>query len=123
VLITVQDTTPLSIGTVTASPSVLWPPNHKMVSVSVAASVADSCGAAPGCRIISVTSNEPVSGLGSGNTTPDWQITGNITVDLRAERSGRGSGRVYTITVQCTDASGNSAIKTVTVTVPRKKLQ
>jgi len=40
-------------------------------------------------------------------------------VDLRAERSGKGSGRVYTITVRCLDASGNIAIKNVTVTVPR----
>jgi hypothetical protein len=38
-------------------------------------------------------------------------------MSLRAERSGTGSGRVYTITVQCTDAAGNSTTKTVTVTV------
>ena len=68
-----------------------------------------------------VSSNEPVNGTGDGDTAPDWVITGNLTVDLRAERSGTGSGRVYTITVRCTDASGNSSTKTVTVTVPHDR--
>jgi len=66
-----------------------------------------------------VTSNEPVDGLGDGDTGPDWQITGDLTVNLRAERSGQGSGRIYTITIECTDFSGNSSTKTVTVSVPR----
>jgi hypothetical protein len=39
---------------------------------------------------------------------------------LRAERDNRGTGRIYTITVLCTDAAGNEATTTVTVTVPRK---
>jgi len=38
---------------------------------------------------------------------------------VRAERSGLGSGRVYTITVRCTDASGNASVSTGSVTVPR----
>jgi len=37
---------------------------------------------------------------------------------LRAERSGLGTYRVYTITVACTDASGNTSTGTVTVKVP-----
>ena len=40
---------------------------------------------------------------------PDWEITGDLTLDLRAERSGSGTGREYTITVQCTDGTGNFA--------------
>jgi hypothetical protein len=121
VQVTVVDTTPPSIGTVSASPNVLWPPNHRMVPVSVAAAVLDACDAGASCQVLSVTSNEPVNGRGDGNTAPDWAITGPLTVDLRAERSGKGNGRVYTITVQCTDASGNSATKTVTVNVPKSQ--
>jgi hypothetical protein len=68
-----------------------------------------------------VTSNEPVLGAGSGTTSPDWEITGNLTASIRAERSGAEQGRTYAITVQCTDGSGNSADRTVTVTVPHDK--
>ena len=119
--VTVRDTTPPSIGTVSATPNVLWPPNHRMASVSVAVSVSDACDAGATCQILSVTSNEPVNGLGDGDTAPDWAVTGPLTVDIRAERSGKGSGRVYAIMVQCTDASGNRATKTVTVTVPKSQ--
>jgi hypothetical protein len=59
-----------------------------------------------------VSSNEPLDPDG------DWVITGNLTLNLRAERLGTGTGRVYTISVQCTDPSGNSSTKTTTVTVP-----
>lgn len=120
--VNVVDTTPPIIASVTPSPNSLWPPNHEMVPVSVAVAVSDICDAAPSCHIISVSSNEPVNGLGDGNTAPDWQITGALTVNLRAERSGEGNGRVYTIAVQCTDASGNnSATQTAAVTVPHNK--
>jgi hypothetical protein len=116
--VTIVDTTPPVITKASASPSVLWPPNHKMVTVTVNATAKDTCGAAT-WTITSVKSNEPINGLGDGDTSPDWQITGNHSVSLRAERSGKGSGRIYTITIQASDASGNmSNPQTVTVTVP-----
>jgi hypothetical protein len=119
VVIEVVDTRVPEVISVAAVPPALWPPNHKMVPVAVTVDVSDVCSAAPACRITSVTSNEPVNALGDGNTAPDWRITGALTVELRAERSGTGSGRIYTITVQCTDASGNSsALRDVVVTVP-----
>jgi len=118
VTITILDTTAPTIVSVTADPNTLWPPNHRMTHVGVALSVADACDPNPSCRIIAVTSNEPVNGLGDGDTEPDWVITGPLTVDLRAERSGIGNGRTYTITIECTDHSGNSSTATVTVRVP-----
>jgi len=42
-------------------------------------------------------------------------------VTLRAERSGNGKGRTYTITVTCTDVAGKSATRTVAVEVPHDK--
>jgi uncharacterized repeat protein (TIGR01451 family) len=116
--VTVEDTTPPVISTVSANPNVLWPPNHKMVPVTVTVSSSDICDVAPACKITSVSSNEPVNGTGNGDKEPDWQITGNLTVNLRAERAGSGNGRVYTVTVACTDASGNRSTKPVVVTVP-----
>jgi uncharacterized delta-60 repeat protein len=117
-LVTVIDTNPPEIATLFARPSRLGPPNHKMVPVTVSVSAADACSVATRCRIVSVASNEPVSGP-DDNTAPDWRITGDLTVDLRAERADAGTGRVYTITVQCTDASGNQSSKALTVSVPR----
>jgi len=120
--ITVVDTTDPVIVSTSVKPKVLWPPNHKMVTVRVDAKVTDNCSATT-WRIISVTSNQAVDAKGSGNTSPDWRITDNHTVLLRAERSGKGkAGRTYTITVQATDKAGNkSASSTVTVTVPHNK--
>jgi len=112
------DTTPPSIQSVTASPNTLWPPNHKMVAVTVIAIASDQYDPAPVCKISSVASNEPVNGTGDGDTAPDWEITGALTANLRAERAGNGSGRVYTLTVECADQAGNSATKKTTVTVP-----
>jgi len=115
--VTVEDTKPPDIKSVRARPSELWPPNHKMVDVRIEVSVKDICDTKPSCKIVSVTSNEPVTGKGD-NTSPDWKITGDLTVELRAERSGRGNGRLYWIKVRCTDDSGNSSTKTATVKVP-----
>jgi hypothetical protein len=91
-----------------------------MVPVALTVAVSDNCDAAVGqsCHVVSVTSNEPISGNGEGDTAPDWEITGNLTLNLRAERSGGGTGRIYTISVQCTDNAGNSASRSTTVTVP-----
>jgi hypothetical protein len=120
-VITVVDTIPPVITSVTASPATIWPPNHKMVAVQVRAVVTDICGPTT-WKIVSVSSNEATNGRGDGNTSPDWTITGDHTVSLRAERSGRGNGRIYTITVQAMDAAGNvSEQKSVTVTVPHSR--
>ena len=105
------------IESVTATPNVLWSPNHKMVPVAIKIVSRDNCGIAE-CKIIGVTSNEPVNGLGDGDTEPDWQIVDNTHVNLRAERSGRGNGRIYTVTVQCTDIHQSISTSTVQVTVP-----
>ncbi len=120
-LVTVHDTMRPTIKSMRSSSNVLWPPNHRMVPVTLFPSVSDTCHAARSCSISGVSSNELVNGVGDGDTEPDWEITGDLTVNLRAERSGKRSGRVYTIMVECADESGNSAMKTMTVTVPHYK--
>jgi uncharacterized repeat protein (TIGR01451 family) len=115
------DTTPPVINSTTANPSQLWPADHKMVPVAVSVNVTDLCDTAPACRITGVTANEPVNGPGDGNTNPDWQIIGNLVVNLRAERAGGGNGRQYTVATECKDASGNTATSTVQVLVPKSQ--
>ena len=116
--VTVADVEPPVITEVTASPDVLWPPNHHMRPVTIAVDVTDNCDADPACHITGVTSSEPENTRGDGNTSPDWVITGPLTVDLRAERSGQGPGRIYTNAVSCVDEAGNKATGAATVFVP-----
>jgi hypothetical protein len=99
----------------------LWPANHRMVAVTISVDTIDNSGVAPSCRITEVTSNEPDNDQGDGGMLPDWLITADLTVELRAERSGRGSGRVYTIGIRCVDGAGNAAAASTSVRVPHDR--
>jgi uncharacterized repeat protein (TIGR03803 family) len=114
--VTVMDTTPPTINDVAVTPNVLWPPNGKMVEVTVNYTAADDCGTVS--NALFVTSNEAPNGNG---TAPAWVIEDDHHVQLRSERPGRGTGRVYTITVISTDNAGNSSTKAVTVLVPKNQ--
>ncbi len=114
--VTVNDTELPVVSNPIPSPNTLWPPNHEMVNVMVSYTATDNC---PGLNcILTVASNEPINGLGDGDTAPDWQVISPTKVMLRSERSGKGNGRIYTITITCTDAANNVTRKTTTVTVP-----
>jgi len=86
--ISVQDATPPDIDSLQAVPDMLWPPDHKMTPVQLAVTQEDNCSTSE-CEIISVTSNEAADGQGDGRTPEDVEITGPLTVNLRAERSGK----------------------------------
>ena len=124
--ITVTDTTAPSLS-VSLSPNVLWPPNHKMVKITASIDIGDSCDDEPTVNLVSITSNEEEDDQhghksGYGHDSDDIQGAEFGTDDreffLRAEREGRGIGRVYTVTYEVTDASGNTAEATAEVTVP-----
>jgi len=114
--ITVQDTTPPQINA-TVTPEVLWPPNHQYVEIKANVTAYDIGDTSPEITLLSITSNEPDNGIGDGNTIYDFVIVNDFTFNLREERAGTGSGRIYTITYKATDASGNSALASATVTV------
>jgi hypothetical protein len=107
---------PPEISNASVDPPVLWSPNHKMVDVTVSYDVTDNCG--PISLKLTVASNEPEEGDGDGDTSPDWEVLDEHHVSLRAERSGIGDGRIYTITITAADSAGGSSSQTVTVTVP-----
>ncbi len=101
--------------------SILWPPNHKLVSVAVSTRVVDACVDSTEVKLLSVTSNEPDNGTGDGSTSGDIVISSPTTVLLRAERSGNGDGRIYTISYQAADAAGNTTVSSAQVLVPHHR--
>jgi predicted extracellular nuclease len=112
---------PPTFDTLSVTPSVLWPANHKYVKVDATVSVSDNFDTDPTILLTSVTSNEPDNGKGDGNTSNDIVVVDDFSFMLRAERSGSGSGRIYTIDYLAVDSCGNSATASVDVTVPHNQ--
>ena len=119
--LTIRDIVAPVIRSLAPSQSVLPDNNHKMIPITIDVDVVDAADASPRVRIVSVTSNQPSNGKGDGNTDPDWEITGLLSVNLLAERSGNQGDRVYTIVVEARDAAGNATTGEVHVTVPHDR--
>jgi hypothetical protein len=99
------------IASVVASPNILSPPNKKLDPVTILVKDSDTCDAAPVCRITNVTQS-------SGTISPsDFQITGNLTLLLRANGTS-GKSKSYIVTVTCTDAHGGSTQAQTAVSAP-----
>lgn len=113
--VTVVDTTAPFFVSASANPSVLSPPNHEMVPVTVTVELSDAIGAT--AHIVTVLANEAVNAPGSGHTDVDWEITGPLTVNLRSERSGVNGDRIYTIVIDAMDDAGNRSTAFVDVRV------
>src|SRR6266566_9253462 len=101
---------------VTVAPITLWPPNNKLVPVTMKLSVKDDYDPQPEIKLESITANEPLEKDDIGDAqfgTDDRQFS------LKAKRDGTNKvGRIYTITYSATDATGNKATASATVTVP-----
>jgi hypothetical protein len=93
-------------------PSRLWAPNHKLRYVGLRG-VSDPDGDDFSYEIHSVTQDEPVF------RGPDARLASDSNgVWLRAERLGRGDGRVYRVEYSASDEYGNSCGGTALVSVP-----
>jgi hypothetical protein len=103
-----------------ASAASLWPPNHKFHSISVN-DVTDADGDAVTITTDGIAQDEPVNEKGDGNTGPDGTGIGSDTAEVRAERSGKGNGRVYEISYTADDGKGGTCSGTVEVGVPHDK--
>ena len=130
---------PIMCGTdlaITWTPTTLWPPNHKLVTVEITATDNDMDSDSFKIMVTGITENQEPPGLGCGKPNPlqgpDFSGIGNnasgtdpgsatTSVQLRAERCGDlKSDRVYTITLSCTD-EGMPGMATLTVNVPHNK--
>jgi uncharacterized repeat protein (TIGR01451 family) len=96
----------------------LWPPNHKFVLRTLTGAF-DIDGDAVVTTVLEVTQDEPLDELGDGKTTPDARPgAAGDQVELRAERSGRGDGRVYRISFKVEDGLGGECTGTALLGVP-----
>lgn len=124
--VTVGDAVPPALH-VMLSPNLLWPPNHELVPITATVTASDTCDANPTVALASITSNEPADVLGAGNQPDYIQAIGGGPIPfgtdvrsflLRAERSGLGNGRIYTVTYTAKDVAGNTASASAQVFVP-----
>ena len=113
----VADTIAPAITNFRMSPDTWLVPNHEMFDATASYTATDASGTAS-CTL-DVRSNEAKDGRGDGSTGIDWLVLSPTLVQLRAERSGLNTGRIYTVTVTCVDPSGNSASATATVTIAK----
>ena len=98
-----------------ATPDRLWPPNHQYESVQITSTAgADDLVV----WIWEATSSEADEGLGEDDLPNDIVVTGDDTLDLRAERYS-DDGRTYTVTVLVTADDGQTKADSVVVVVPR----
>lgn len=111
---------PPNCSLATASPDSFWPPNHKMKAVSIVG-ISDPNGDEITITVDSISQDEPVNGLGDGDTSPDAVIPDpDQPVMIRVERSGQGDGRVYTINFTASDGL-DSCSGSVQVVVPHSR--
>lgn len=121
----VIDTTAPSLSPI-PSVTILWPPNHTLQPVTIDSNAYDNGGGSITLDV-TVESSEPPDTDGDGNTIPDYYIdsvdnaTGIIELRLRSERSDKGDGRVYTITITATDESWNESVAVVEIRAPHDK--
>lgn len=121
--VVVQDTTPPAL-VIAAEPHVLWPPNHRLVTVGTRWQAVDRCDPLPRVILSGATSSEPDDAAGTEDGVTNADIVGadvgqpDTEMMLRAERSASGPGRTYDLEYSATDASGNRGSALATVLVP-----
>ena len=109
------DATPPTLS-VTLNPSTLWPPNDKLVPITATITVQDDYDPEPEIKLESITATET---LAAGDIQDAQLSTDDRSFSLVAKRAGTNqAGRIYTVTYSATDASGNKATASATVTVP-----
>ena len=109
----IVDNTPPSID-ITASPSTLWPPNRKLIAVSVAVRASDNLDANPTVTLLSISCDD---GCDVGSDVVAMLGIDDRAFHLRATRRGDSSGRRYVIDYRATDSAGNAAFAQTSVVV------
>ena len=113
----VADKTPPTL-TVTLTPSTIWPPNEKMVTINATIVAKDDYDPNPEVSLMSITANEPLD----KDDVKAKLLADDRYFQLKAKRKGKNkAGRIYTVTYRAIDGSGNTTVASATVTVPHDR--
>jgi hypothetical protein len=116
--VTIDINAPPNCSTVTPDRSSLWPPNHTLRLVTLSGAT-DPDGDPVTLTVDAVTQDEPLNGVGDGDTSPDAVLAAQSDqVYIRAERAGPGDGRVYRISFTGSDGRGGFCTGQTHVDVP-----
>jgi hypothetical protein len=106
---------------VSVSPSVLWPPNHKMVQITATVSVSDPCDSNPMVQLMSITRSDGNTGNNvqalDGGPVPFGTDVRSFLV--RSENSDTGGDLLYIVTYSAQDSLGNSTLTSAQVRVAK----
>jgi hypothetical protein len=96
----IPDATPPTVNC-TASPNLLWPPNHTLRPITVTVNVADTGTGPAGFKLVSITSNQADSSSGGDppNDIQGW-TPGTPDTNVNCEQSVIKSSRTYTLTYE-----------------------
>jgi len=103
-----------------ASPSTLWPPNHKFRTINIEG-ITHLQGADFSLTVTSILQDELVNELGDGSTESDARFLNTAQPQVRSERSGLGDGRIYELTFSASTESGDSCEGSVLMGVPHDR--
>jgi hypothetical protein len=119
-VVQVGSATPPVISMISSEPKFLWPPNGRMIPVRIDVQASQDCGGVAS-RILQVSRSDAKPPKGRDLADADWRITGDLTVELRADRGSGPLSREYNVVVECRDSFGNTSTGTVKVRVGREE--
>ncbi|WP_127530110.1 sugar-binding protein [Paenibacillus kobensis] len=99
--------------------AMIWPANQKMIPIQVTIDSSDVVSGLESVVLTSITSNEMLQSDDIQKATYNVPLLySSDSFEVRADRSGNGEGRIYTITYAAKDLAGNVATASAIVTVP-----
>ena len=119
-----SDTTPPVVTIASVTPDTLWPPNGKLVPVTIVATITDAGSGVDPHTTAYTVEDEYSSVEPSGSLTLGADGHYTATIPLQASRHGNDKdGRQYTITVRAEDLAGNEGSAATSVIVPHDQGQ
>jgi hypothetical protein len=114
-----SDTTPPTVTIVSVTPDTLWPPNGRLVPVTITGTITDANSDVDAISATYAVTDEYGRIQPSGDITLDANGNYTFTIQLQASRNDNDrDGRQYTIIVSAQDKEGNTGSADTIVTVP-----